>query len=180
MKYTSRFLSILVSFTLLVAASPGVASAHVLKEDNGISALLHIEPDDNPVAGQPTVLKLDFGDRNDAFNLVHCRCQLQLAVNEDQVIKTVTLAPGPNGGTLDTTATVTFPKIDKYDVILKGQATDGSFPDFHLDYDVAVDTASTVNKGVSGSDVLLLSGAALIAFVPLIFLGLKYGSRAKK
>ena len=176
-KQCMRLLGVLVSLAALVVAYPGVASAHVLKEDNGISALLHIEPDDSAVAGQPTELKIDFGDSQDAFSLANCDCQLQLAVNEDQVIKTVTLLPGPNGGTLDTTATVTFPKVDHYDARINGHATDGSFPDFHLDFDINVAVAKDSSRALSGSDILLLSGAALVVVVPLLYGALKYSRR---
>ena len=52
----------------------GIASAHVLKIDGHISVLLHVNPDDDPVAGQQTTYFLYFHDDTGKFALSKCTC----------------------------------------------------------------------------------------------------------
>ncbi len=45
-------------FLLIIAAVlvvlPHIGFAHILSTDGRIGAVMHIDPDDNPIAGQPT------------------------------------------------------------------------------------------------------------------------------
>lgn len=47
----------------------GLARARGLQSDNGVSAVLHITPDDDPLAGVATVIGLEFNSTIAGFDL---------------------------------------------------------------------------------------------------------------
>lgn len=148
---------------LAVVTSAGVASAHVLKQSNGISAVLHVTPDDKPVTGQPTKLELAFGDTRDAFSLPDCDCRVSIAHDETVVFAHPKLQ---TTGTLSGVATFTFTKPALYDVLIDGHSRDGAFPDFHLDYDVEVAQGKTTSiekrRTLEAEAVVVVAAAAAL------------------
>jgi hypothetical protein len=176
----SLFLSIGILPVLLLATG-GIASAHVLKENNGISGVLHIPPEDNPEAGQPTELDESFGDSNSTFSLGDCNCKVVVTSN-GKAIQTTTLAPQLAGATLDTVATVNFPAIGVYDVIISGSAKDGAFHSFSLDYLVRVPTAVGVTPQTNGQglDVAIIGGGSLVVLLMFGVTMIQRGGRYAK
>lgn len=154
-------------FTFLLApVTTGQVAAHVLKQDHDISGVLHIAPDDAPVAAEPTVLDVSFGDAKNAFNLTNCDCQVMVK-KDTRAVQTVTLRPSLAGSTLNSTATVQFPVIGVYDVIVRGSAKDGSFPAFQLDYPARVATTAGGSRASSNNVIIVviigLGGLAILS-----------------
>jgi hypothetical protein len=152
---------------LVILSFGGVVSAHELQADHGISAVLHVAPDDKPVSGQLAQLQLSFGDERDAFTLQDCNCKLSIAQDETVVIARPTLAP-PAGSTLYGLASYTWPQPGRYDVKIDGSSKDGAFPRFHLDFDV--DVAPGQADARQRSQALWLEG--VIVLIGLLALGL--------
>ena len=162
-KIIIRTLGVSLSILLIVIyGTTGLALAHVLKQDNGISGELHIPPDDHPVAGQPTQMDESFGDQQ-GFSLPDCDCQMAVK-SQDKVIQTVALKPFFKGATLDSVTTVQFPSIGNYDVVVTGSAKDHKFPAFKLDYPVHVATAVKAKSSNSANNVLII-GIVCLGFV---------------
>lgn len=157
--------SLLVGLLLL---SPAVAEAHVLKQDNGIAAVMHIEPNDTPLAKQATRLEFAFGDNRDAFKLANCICGISLKAGS-KIIQDAVLQPARPGSTLSATVTVHFPDTGKYRVVLHGQATDSSFPDFTMDYSVDVAAAAQNTISHSAAATIEIVTIALAALTVLVF-----------
>ncbi|HVX57821.1 MAG TPA: hypothetical protein VHA37_08905, partial [Candidatus Saccharimonadales bacterium] len=103
-------------FALLLAtltsccAAPGLASAHVLKIDGDISAILHINPDDYATSGHPTSYTLWFDDSTGHFTLPACNCTATVRENS----QTLSTAPLSITHSLESDNTATFPKPDVY------------------------------------------------------------------
>lgn len=57
----SNFL-FMITGLLLVFALPQTASAHVLQTDGSIGAVLHVDPDDNPIIGEKATFFFDLKD----------------------------------------------------------------------------------------------------------------------
>jgi hypothetical protein len=161
------------------------AAAHVLKQDNGISGVLHIPPEDDPSAAQPTELNLSFGDARDAFSLADCNCTVVVKTSTGagsiaRVVETAPLHPYYSDSTLDSKTSVTFPTIGVYNVIVKGSARDSKFPAFQLDYLVRVATSadgSTAPANNNGTAVVFISVSSLIILGMIAYTNMRVGGR---
>jgi len=169
-----------LALCLVLVALPQTAAAHVLKENNGVAVVLHIAPDDNPMAGQDTTLELSFGSDNGAFSLAHCNCMLAVRQSGRQLSQT-SIQPVGNAAT-EGRATVHFPFMSVYDVVVSGTATDGSFAAFRLDYEVRVARASGSNGIASGSGlaVLLMGATSILLLGMLAYTYIRRGGRYAK
>ncbi len=121
----------------------GIASAHVLKQDNGLYGILHIQPDDSPSAGHPTQLVFYFGSNlpQYTFALSDCQCEARLIENG----ATLSTTPITSEGGSDTVgqAIVTFPKLAVYSIVVTAHPKDTAFPAFALTYPTRVDQSNT-------------------------------------
>jgi len=158
----------------LIAGTSGVASAHVLKEDNGISAVLHIPP------AQQTQLDFSFSSQQSTFSLKNCDCQVIVQANGN-TIQTEPLGAGSEDSGASAAASVTFPSIGVYDVIVEGSAKDGAFKSFKLDYveRVATSAVATTSQPVqrNGSTVLLISATSFILLLMGAYAAIRQGGR---
>ena len=170
---------------LLIGCFGGTAEAHVLKQDNGIAAVMHIEPDDNPLANQPIKIALSFASSQGGFNLAHCRCQAAIIQNTKQ-LQQVALKPALAGATLEAGATLTFPTAGVYDLNVTGAPTDGSFSSFKLDYLLRVASPlsdHSVNSSSSSGVLLIGFGSVIILSMigyTLIRGGGRYATKSRK
>ncbi|MDB5170988.1 MAG: hypothetical protein JWO35_682, partial [Candidatus Saccharibacteria bacterium] len=129
--------SLALVLLLAVSVAGGVAQAHVSKQNNGISAELHIPPGDSPKAGEPTRIRISFEDKKGSFRLQDCDCKINLE-QSGKVLQTSILEPATKGATLDSFSTITFPRVGVYDIVVTGSSKNGAFPSFKLDYQVRV------------------------------------------
>lgn len=130
-----RLLGGLLVAAMLFFALPGAASAHVLKVDGDIGAVLHINPDDNPTTDGPTDYTLSFDDDAGHFSLPKCNCRV-LIMQNGQTIASRPLA-ATNGQVSENR--YTFPAPAVYTMRFTGTPkTPGAFQPFTLDYEVRV------------------------------------------
>jgi hypothetical protein len=176
-----RLLLSLPVLLIVVFGTTSLASAHVLKQDNGIDGILHIPPEDNPEAGQPTEMDEAFSDQQNRFSLPDCDCMMSVMSN-GKVLQKVALQPYFSGSTLDSKATVQFPSIGIYNVSVTGSAKDHKFPNFTLDYlvRVAVNANGTGATANDGGDVLIIGVGALAILGLFAYTGISAGERYKK
>lgn len=161
-----RLISLVIACLLLLGASvinPAAAKAHDLKEDNGIAAVLHIAPDDNPRSGQPTLLYFDFDSQNPEFDLSYCKCQVSFQSSENKLSVTAITpaADKPLGGY----ATVVFEKPGVYNLTVRGQTGTDTSEYFNLRFAVRVVAGTTAAEAsarrTAGWQVVLLSITSL-------------------
>jgi hypothetical protein len=177
-RFMTNKLVLLIMALALPLMSVGVASAHVLKEDNGISAVLHIDPDDDPIAAQPTPVGVAFS-ADGGFSLQDCNCYVHI-VSDGQTIQTDAINPGEPGATLTAVSSVQFPKIGVYDLIVGGSAKDGKFPTFKLDYLERVATsadAPATSSSSNGSSVLIISAGSIVLLSMIGFTTIRRNGR---
>jgi hypothetical protein len=156
--------------TLLFCVSLGIfgsqsAFAHELEADGGISALLHVEPNDDPIAGQKATLKLYFSDDTGKFNTKECDCSLMI-LRDAHVVHRLRLTP-----TSSSVAEVSYEFKDAgaYDIQVTGKPTAGdNFKAFELKYELKVTPDKTKPSGSSLSAVILAGAAALLIIVSAV------------
>lgn len=172
----------------------GIVSAHTLKTDGMIGVIMHIDPDDDPIAGQSANFYFEFEDKQNKFQPSLCNCQVTIAEG-GQHIFSQTLAKTVSTGSMTGNGDFSFifPKEDVYQLTLRGQPkTPGAFQPFTLEYDIRVDRSSSsaatsstsgstmrgmgsTNSSSSASPLYILAGAAgaAVLFGLISAIGLK-------
>lgn len=127
--------SILIIALALCFVTPAVVSAHVLKTDNTIGAVLHIRPDDAPIANTSVTYVLSFQKNGGNFSLKNCDCSVSYITNG----KTIKRAPLVASSSMSSENVITFPKPAVYVFRVTGAPKAGAtFESFTLEYTVRV------------------------------------------
>jgi hypothetical protein len=156
-------------------------SAHILETDGSLGAVLHINPDDDPIAKVQAVFFLEFKQKNGQFNPQNYACVVSITQDE-QVIYSQNLfdmssSPDSSGFSFS----YVFPKKALYKLVVSGIPVAGESPPFTLIYDIRVEREQEAVRTKSppwGSRYLVL--ATLLAVAALIILGLAIRKIAKK
>ena len=140
------------------------ASAHVLKTDGTIGAVLHVDPNDQPSAGSVSTFFFDLTDTSKRFAVADCLCTFTINAGGKEVFAQPVASLDP--------ISYTFADPGVYTVTLAGAPRDGSgFQPFSLPYDIRVErgdaqpaeTESTGFWGEHGLHFVLFGGAILVA-----------------
>lgn len=180
MIYDLRFTKIIVAMLFFVTGLLFLAfpvSAHVLKTDKNIGAVVHIDPEDDPIVGEQTTIYFDVKDTEGKFSIENCLCIFKVTKNgQDVFMQTI------NG----TTAQYNFPEKNIYTLELKGTPKfEGAFTPFTLTYDVRVErtnTTSSTNEQSPESNYFLnhIPHIGLIFIVVIVCAAVIYLENRKK
>jgi hypothetical protein len=108
----SCFVAAAAAVALVVGVSP--AWSHQIASNNGVTVQTHVDPNDEPIAGQPsTIWVVRVKGKNDVFAWKTCRCHLNVFDSSGTVL-------------LDAPATasktpVTFPEAAAYGFTFSGR-----------------------------------------------------------
>ncbi|GEM_PF-1307400 len=121
------------------------AYAHILKTDGSIGAVLHIDPEDDPIAGQQAGFFLEFKDRLGRFKPGNCDCKAVILAKGREIYSQPLIDQSSENGD-SATFTFTFPSKGEYQLKIDGSPREagkslggGSFAPFELGYDIDVD-----------------------------------------
>lgn len=120
------FLAILIFFPL---ATP--ISAHILKTDATIGAVVHLDPDDDPIAGVPTAIYFEITSTAGAFSLDDCDCFVVISSDEFELSRQVLVSAG--NAIFSPASPYTFPALGNYEIKLIGSSRSDSFKDFMIE-----------------------------------------------
>src|SRR5579884_3968741 len=147
------------------------AYAHVLKSDGSIGAVMHIDPNDDPVANSPATFFFEIKDKTNKFTPQNCDCRVDIYENGKVIYSDSLFVGGSSNNISSPVFQYTFPQKDVYQVKVVGtpQQT-GDFQPFTLTYDLRVDkdVGSQSAQGQPSwlsSHLYLLIGLAVIAVV---------------
>lgn len=140
---------ILFSSFLLVLSSVvfvPLASAHVLMTDKNIGAVLHIDPDDAPIAGQQSSFFFEFKDATNKFNPSDCQCTFSITEQGKEIYSQPLFQNTTKPSLTNASVFYTFPQQDVYQIAVVGQPnTSGEFQSFKLTYNIRVDQGTDVS-----------------------------------
>ncbi len=144
-------LSVLTFFSLFLLVLPIYSvSAHVLKVDDNISALLHVEPNDDPVAGEQSSFFFEFKDKTNQFKPENCDCTFSILENGKQLYFQPLFQNNTNPSLTNASVFYTFPQRDVYVVQVTGKPLmPTAFQSFTLTYDIRVARVSDGNEQTS-------------------------------
>ncbi len=98
--------------------------AHALKTDGTLGAILHIDPDDSPIAGDLSTFVFEFTTTNGQFSIDQCQCQVSITQSDKEVY---------HQQLSDIAFTYVFPEKDIYQLTVTGK------PQFKLKWDIRVE-----------------------------------------
>ena len=156
--------------------------AHELESNNGVSVIFHIEPDDNPTAGEPTVLNMLFSDKAGGFKISNYALKVELRQGK-KLLVSYPVAPAFFGATREGDSTITFPSTGSYDIKLIGTTKDPSKQSFKFDYDVSVKNAGATSGAKNTGNVktvFILSAFSLIVLGVIAARAIASGGKYKK
>jgi hypothetical protein len=140
---------IILGITLITNLS--TASAHKIEISADIGGILHIEPDDNPRAGEPSQAWFALTRKGGkALQLTECNCQLAVYAEPHTPGEPALLEPPLQPLAVEKyqgipSAKINFPRPGAYQLELTGKpATGESFQPFVLKFAVTVASGNTV------------------------------------
>lgn len=173
-----QIIGLLLILSLLLVLGSGRAAAHELKEDHGVDVVLHIEPDDNPVAGQAVRLELQFGSIEGSFSVHDYKLRLA-AEDAGQSAKSVDITPINAEALSQGTAPITFDRAAVYDLVVTGTPLVPGAPAFKVDFLTRVIGNTRAEPGTTGNgeEVLLTSGLSMGILLAIASRNLRRGGR---
>lgn len=146
--------------SLLFTASAG---AHVLETEGTIGAVLHIDPDDDPIAGEKSGIYFEIKDKTNRFKAQDCNCRL-IIERAGQTIYDQPFTRSEGGE-------FTFPARDVYTVKAVGvPKSSGAFDSFQLSYDIRVQRGVNQSDAAAGNPAQTKKIAILAAVIVAVIL----------
>lgn len=178
-----RYIGIMVALVGFVG-NVGVASAHSIRQNNGYSAVMHIDPDDEPSAHEPNTINFLISRDHGSYNQNDYKITVGIAANKKS-LATLRLEPEVFGNAADGVAHYVFPAIDTYAVQLHGVSLTNSADAFTMDFKVRVaDNATTIGgsrnaSNKTGAQALIFGSSGLVLLIVLAYLAISRGGRYK-
>jgi hypothetical protein len=165
-----RLAAALLPGLLLALLLPLPAFAHQLATDNQMGVVMHIDPQDDPIAGKPATIFLEFKDKSTAFTLSDCDCKLAVSANNTQLYAENLLQSGTGSNASEASVSYTFPQRDAYAITVSGTPLRGvQFQQFSVTFNVRVDRgAGAAAKSRGALLPVAVFGIICAAFVVLL------------
>ncbi len=177
MKKVFLLVSFLSIFSLMFPLQN--ALAHVLKTDGSIGAVIHINPEDDPIAGQESGFFFEFKDTKNAFSPAKCNCIFSVKQNGQELNSQSLFQNSSSPSLEDVSVYYTFPQKGIYTVSVSGTPiTQDDFEPFNLNWDIRVEREASAVSERTGDENQNVKYIILVAAV-VIIVGLVL-SRKKK
>lgn len=167
----------------LIFFVPKHTFAHFLESDNNIGAVLHVEPNDNPIAGSLASFFFEFKDKTNKFDPAKCDCTVVITEAGKTIYSQPLFQNTTKPSLTNASVFYTFPKEDVYVVKVIGKPQmPGGFQPFTLTWNFRVDQQANKPAGTTSflSQHIFHIATALIGVALLIWFFLKQEIFAKK
>jgi len=149
-------------------ALPLFASAHTFKAFGNTSVMMHVNPNDDPIAGEQSNLIFLVSYKDDS--VYTCTCKVQVVDGG----KTIFSAPFTGS---DTSIPYIFPHPGVYQLVIAG--TDNASSTFNLSFDQRVEKAANATGAQANSTRWILYVCAGLAVLLAALVGLILNKRNK-
>ncbi len=137
-----KFIILSLIFSLYILCATFYISsvfAHVLKSDGSVGVVMHIDPEDDPIVGQPASFFLEFKEKNETFKADNCNCKLSIYKDGKEIFSQPLSLDSSNSGVYQSAVYFTFPEKNVYTIKIAGlPKSEGNFQPFNLSYDLRV------------------------------------------
>ena len=121
-------LALIGAASVMLVVAP--AGAHQIASNNGVSVQVHVNPNDEPIAGAPTtiwVVRVKNVKGKGVFSWATCRCQLKIFDSSGTVVQ--------SGPAKAAQTAVTFPEAKAYGITFSGRIKrNGVWKTFKVSY----------------------------------------------
>jgi hypothetical protein len=170
---------LLVLLSLIVTTNPQVL-AHTVEISADVGGTVHLEPNDNPRAGEVTQAWFALTRKGgQVIPFKDCNCQLAVYAEPHAAGEPALLEPLLKSVQVERYQSIpgaefTFPKPGAYQLQLSGKpVNNGTFQPFKLKFAVTVATGKTIDALQPGQNVIQTQQGAKVGSVqPLIWLGI--------
>lgn len=132
------YIIIVLTCILLISVKP--VQAHFLETDKNIGAVLHVDPNDEPIAGSLASFFFEFKDKENKFKPENCDCTFEIDENGNNIYSQPLFQNSQNPSLTNASVFYTFPQRDVYQVKVVGKpTTDDAFQPFTLTWNFRVD-----------------------------------------
>lgn len=136
MKHILLFVGV---FILGIFFNTQSAVAHILESNGSVGAVLHIDPEDDPIAGKPSSLFFEFKDTIQKFTPQNCTCTFSILENGKQIFTEPLFQDNQDPSLTSASVSYTFPQKDVYQIKIVGKPSiPNDFQPFILSYDIRV------------------------------------------
>ncbi len=163
-----RILLVVVALLAITVVGAKTVYAHELQSEGSVHVIMHINPDDNPIAGKQSTLVFYVFDDQENFSGTHCACNVGVTMDGTKLLsKPINI--GDKGFNHVGELPFSFPMLGDYQINFSGKPIDGSsFQTFNLNYPLAVSQAGRTNNPDKpffiGAAVLGLAMIGLVIF----------------
>jgi hypothetical protein len=152
--------------------------AHESESSEGISAIMHIDPNDQPVINSPAQFYFTFQDPAGSFEISHCDCTIILLKDGIELDRQPVAQPNSTFSSLSSYPlyTRTFDQSGNYELELIGSPKDNTaFHPFMLHFEVPVKDSGSTASGYHPmmanehlGHILIFGGGFVIALAILL------------
>jgi hypothetical protein len=116
-----------------------ITYAHVLKTDGNIGAVLHIDPDDDPIAKEQSTLVFEFKDKQGKFIPKNCDCTFSVTEDGKEISSQPLFQNNADQSSTNASVFYTFSEKNIYQIKIAGKPNSpDAFQAFSLIFDVRV------------------------------------------
>ena len=140
LKPIRQILLILLLFTVHCALVTSAAFAHVLITDKAIGAVIHIDPEDDPIVGEQASFFFEFKDKAGKFDGTGCDCQAVISKNGEELYRSSIYSNTDTPSLENSSLFFTFPERGVYSIEVTGKPqVAGAFQPFTLKDEIRVE-----------------------------------------
>ncbi len=170
---------IVLSLCLLVLIHPKQSFAHFLATDKNIGAVLHIDPNDAPVAGEQAGFFFEIKDKINKFKATDCSCRVDILENDTVIYSDAVFTQNTDPNLSTASLFYTLPKTDVYTIKLIGTPrSSNAFAPFILSWDIRVDQQEKASTNFFTTPFVLIA-AGILLFLLFAFLGKRFIIKSK-
>lgn len=142
----SKLAIFLLGFFYTLLFPQGLVFAHVLKTSGSVGAVVHVSPEDDPIAGEPTDFFFEFKDKDGKFKPDNCDCKVVILKSGKEAYSAPLFQSNTDPNLTNASFSYTFPEKNVYTVkVIGNPLTPDAFQAFTLDYDIRVARESETN-----------------------------------
>jgi hypothetical protein len=175
-----KYLLFLFSFLFFLFIFSGIASAHVLKSDGSVGAILHVSPDDDPIAGVQTDFFFEIKDKENKFTPENCDCTATVFQNGKEIYSQPLFQNNNNPSLENASFSYVLPQKDVYKIQISGKSvTAGAFEHFTLTWDIRVARDEAGQTAATNNPFTLMLPYIIVLAAVLVFVGVLLSKKKK-
>ncbi len=160
------FLVAIVGISMFIVLPKGV-DAHILRTDGSIGAVLHIDPEDDPIAKEQSYFFFEFKDKKNKLAPDNCDCTASILEDGKEIYSQPLYQNNQNPSLSNASFSYTFPERNVYIVKVVGKPTvSNEFQPFTLTYDIRVSRESNAssNQNTANNAITWISSHVMHLF----------------